>query len=904
MSEPQRSEYAISNFDLHWNWDESRKNRGVCIYTKNELQAKEITQIFDTNEQLWLNIKTPSDEWTLGGFYRSPNTHSALNDTNLLNSMESNIKTSGKALIVGDFNTPNIRWVNGTGINTVTSRSTNFDDKLLQRADELFLYQHIDQPTRHRDDQHHNILDHVYTKDKSHISNIDYQAPLGKSDHVVIVFELALNANKPNPEQHTPKFNWNRGDYDAIRDSLGSIDWDITLEGLNTEDTWDTLCHVLHRCITKNVPLTRPNNKSRPVWLTKTVTDALKSRDAAWKRYLHSRTTERFETYKDKRNKATASIRRSKQECERRLAANIKDRPKAFWSFIRSKTSTRELIGKLTKDDGTTAENDLDKAETLNNFFARVFTVEDNNNPKPSTRTNASVDTVIFDEETIIKHLKKLKTDKSAGPDNISPRLLKECATEISRGLHLLFSRSLEEGKLPMEWKQATVTPLFKKGSKSDPGNYRPISLTSVVGKVMERIIRDSIMTHLDTHDLIADQQYGFRSGRSCQLQLLEALDKWSDHLDNGRHVDIIFLDFSKAFDTVPHRRLLSKLNAHGITGQLHKWIQDFLTARTQRVHGNGATSSWKDVTSGVPQGSVLGPILFIVYVNDLPCEVINEARLFADDTKASIGFTYEVECESLQDDINRLVNWSERWQLSFNAKKCKSMHLGTKNPRHTYSMKDIEGNETMIAATDEEKDLGVYLDPKLSFKTHIAKVISKANSIAGLVIRNFKHLDTTTFSTLYKALIRPVLEYASPVWSPQTSSDSDRLEGVQRRATRAVKALKKTSYSERLKRLGLPTLAYRRKRADMVQVYKITHQLDRLDPDTLFTRETDTRTRGHSLKLKKERCNSRKRASTFRHRVTDTWNSLPEEVVQAENINSFKSNLNTHWKYQMSRFC
>ena len=557
----------------------------------------------------------------------------------------------------------------------------------------------------------------------------------------------------------------------------------------------------------------------------------------------------------------------------------------------------------MTRDDGEIAEDDLDKAETLNSFFAKVFTVEDDNNPIPEKVTNASVNTVVFSEDALIKHLKRLKTDKSAGPDNISPRLLKETATEISRGLCILFTRSLQEGKLPSDWKQATVSPLFKKGCKSDPGNYRPISLTSVVGKVMERLIRDSIMLHLNTHNLLSEHQYGFRSGRSCQLQLLEALDKWTEHIDNGRQVDIIFLDFSKAFDTVPHRKLLSKLSAHGITGPLHRWLQDFLTARTQRVHVNGAFSSWKNVTSGVPQGSVLGPILFILYINDLPHEVTNEVRLFADDTKTSLGFTQEHECQSLQDDINSLVDWSVKWQLSFNAKKCKVMHLGPKNPHHTYSMSDPSGLQTEIAGTDEEKDLGVYLDPKLNFKTHIAKVISKANQIAGLVIRNFKHLDNQTFSTLYKALIRPILEYASPVWSPQTKSELDRLEGVQRRATKAVKSLRKCTYSERLKTLGLPTLAYRRKRADMIQVYKIAHHFDDIDSETLFIRDTDTRTRGHSLKIKKERCSSKRRAGTFRFRITDTWNSLPNEVVQAESINTFKSMLNNHWTDRVPRF-
>ncbi len=350
--------------------------------------------------------------------------------------------------------------------------------------------------------------------------------------------------------------------------------------------------------------------------------------------------------------------------------------------------------------------------------------------------------------------LDKLKTDKSAGPDNISPRLLKETATELSKGLAILFQRSIQEGKLPTPWKDATVSPVFKKGAKSDPGNYRPISLTSVVGKLLERLIRQCLMDHLKQHNLLSDSQFGFRNGRSCQLQLLHVLDSWTEDLDQGLNVDILFFDYSKAFDTVPHKKLVTKLKAYGITGNLLSWISDFLTNRRQCVVINGSHSNWVPVKSGVPQGSVLGPILFLLFVNDLPSVTTNPLWLFADDTKASLSFTQEEECQTLQDDINNMAAWTDKWQLSFNAKKCKAMYLGPKNPHHQYYMADSTGLQTEIVSTTEEKDLGVTLDPKLTFKAHIAKITKKANSITGHIARNLKHLDASTFTTLYKALI------------------------------------------------------------------------------------------------------------------------------------------------------
>ena len=466
-----------------------------------------------------------------------------------------------------------------------------------------------------------------------------------------------------------------------------------------------------------------------------------------------------------------------------------------------------------------------------------------------------------------------------------------------------MFTRSLEEGKLPPEWKKAKVTAVYKKGSKQDPGNYRPISLTSVVGKLMEKCIRDSLMNHLKNNKLLSDVQYGFRPGRSCQLQLLETIDKWSEEIDQSKSVDVIFLDFSKAFDSVPHTRLLTKLKAYGITGSLYRWLEDFVSGRTQQVSVQGAESEWVPVTSGVPQGSVLGPILFLLYVNDLPDSTQNWTRLFADDTKVSIGFLAESECDSLQDDITKLTEWSKTWQLSFNAKKCKVMHIGSKNPHHKYHMKDQNGQETEITSVTEEKDLGVVVDSRLSFKSQVASVVKKANSMTGILVRNFKHLDPNTFTTLYKAIVRPVIEYGSPVWAPHTVQDQDRLEGVQRRATRSIKLLKKKPYHERLKSLGVPTLSYRRDRADMIQVYKLVHGLEDIDPNELITRDTDRRTRGHPFKLKKERCESTKRSACFRHRVVNNWNSLPEYVVTAQTLNSFKTNINKAWRDTHPKF-
>ena len=320
--------------------------------------------------------------------------------------------------------------------------------------------------------------------------------------------------------------------------------------------------------------------------------------------------------------------------------------------------------------------------------------------------------------------LKNLNPNKSPGPDAIHPRVLRELASELAYPLRLLLEKTLRDGKLPDAWKTAEVRPIFKKGCKTSPGNYRPVSLTSFEG-----FFRDVIYKHMIENNILSNVQHGFVKGRSCITQLLSTLHDWFQHLDNNVPADAIYLDFKKAFDTVPHRRLLSKLHGYGVRGQVLDWIRDFLSDRYQYVSVNGKESSKIPVTSGVPQGSVLGPVLFIYFINDLPSVIDCISRIFADDTKAY----KDIKCinghETVQNSINAMVEWGEKWLSYFNTDKCKSMHLGKTNPNHVYSMKngDVTNN---LSTTDCEKDLGVYVDNNLNFTEHIICTVRKARNM------------------------------------------------------------------------------------------------------------------------------------------------------------------------------
>ena len=398
-------------------------------------------------------------------------------------------------------------------------------------------------------------------------------------------------------------------------------------------------------------------------------------------------------------------------------------------------------------------------------------------------------------------------------------------------------------------------------------------------------------MEHMVSTHQLHDAQHGFRPRRSCATQLLATLDDWSRAIEQGTTVDAIYLDFAKAFDTVPHRRLLCKLRSYGIGGRLLRWVESFLTDRKQRVVLNGAKSSWIDVRSGVPQGSVLGPLLFILFVNDLPDTVQCSVQMFADDTKLYLPVKNPSDAGALQADIDAALDWSRKWQLSFNADKCRVLHVGRPRNQQTYSMGD-----SLLEATDSERDLGVQVDIDLKFREHAATAVAKASQILGVIRRSCAHLDAVTLPVLYKSLVRPHLEYCNTVWGPFNRADQKRVERVQRRATKLVRAIKDLPYTERLRILGLPSLYYRRRRGDMIAVYQLLHGGVDLDPDVFVSLATDGTTRGHPWKLRKPRAETRIRRSAFAVRVVNDWNSLPAPVVAANTLNTFKSKLDAHW--------
>ena len=507
------------------------------------------------------------------------------------------------------------------------------------------------------------------------------------------------------------------------------------------------------------------------------------------------------------------------------------------------------------------------------------------------------------------KKMDNLESFSAPGPDGISPYLLKELSSEMCLPLSILFQKSLAENCVPTDWKAANITPIFKKGSKFECGNYRPVSLTSVICRVMESVIRDSIVDHLASNDLILPSQHGFVRKRSCLTNLLEYFEKITALVDQGECVDILYLDFAKAFDKVSHKKLSILLDAHGICGKIKKWIDSWLSERKQRVVLNGNNSEWRPVTSGVPQGSVLGPTLFIIFINTLDTYLGDYPVLvskFADDSKVGMVVNDESDAVILQKVIDSLCSWSEDYSMEFNANKCKVMHIGRKNIKSTYTMNGYAPAGTVLKQTEEEKDVGVLISSSLKPAAQCRAAASKAHQLVGQAARAFSYRDKNNWIRIYKTYIRPHLEYAVQVWSPWHQKDIDILEDIQKRVVRMTSGLTSTSYQEQLKELKMMTLLERRKRGDMIQVWKILHKHDNVEEATWFTRKRSdgarTRLTDSPFNLDLKNSNLEIRQNFFSVRTVKMWNNLPNQVKEAKTLLAFKSLYDRHWEVQMEQ--
>ena len=903
-------DYSFEDYTMHYVNLESNVGRGIAIFTHSSID-KSVIQIkpeLKFEEICLVEIKLRGgDILAFGCIYRSPtvSSKSAENNVRLNNSLRLITKKKYSHIcLVGDFNFPLIDW----RTNSTTQNEESKEWKFLESIRDCFLHQHIEKLTRCRGNDNPSLIDLILTDEAMQVSDISFHSPLGKSDHCVISFNFHCYLDYSKPKK---RFAYERADFESMR--LEANVWEeefITTNDTSTvEDTWLSFKETIHKWRDKYVPQKRicsePSRKQRGFPIGKELQKLIKDKQSMHRRHMSAKqsgnpTSETWYQYTKLRNKVKRLIRQSKRSYEKDIAAKAKENPKLFWRHVRQKLKTKSGISPLLKQNGdcnSTKFEDKEKADILQNQFSSVFTREDLNHvPSINTKTTDVIRNMEITKEMVKSIIVSLNANKSCGPDNIHPRMLIELAEQIAKPLAMIMKKSLSERTLPEDWKKANVSPIYKKGARNRAENYRPISLTSIACKIMEKMIKETVMKHVVSKKLLSKKQYGFISGRSTLTQLLSYLDTCVDHFVNGGVIDSIYLDFAKAFDTVPHTRLMIKLESFGISGEVLAWIKSFLTGRTQIVKVNGESSYESEVLSGIPQGSVLGPLLFVLYINDLPGEIESDTLLFADDTKIFKLITSIQDSLSLQSDIHRLEDWSNKWLLNFNLKKCHVLSIGHfENIKHTHRY-ELFGTE--LEHVFQEKDLGVTFDGNLKFDEHIQLKVNLANSIVGLIRRSFTFLDGKLFKKLFTTFVRPHLEYAQPVWAPFLQKYIDIIENVQVRATKLVDGISSLDYPDRLKKLDMPTLLYRRRRGDMIEIFK---HINTYDQETINGRinfhTRPSRKHNHQIILRKPKDGARGiQSNSFYFRTMSTWNNLPRNVAEASNIDAFKNALDEAW--------
>ena len=910
----------IPNYTLHPVNLTNNIGRGIAVYTHTSID-KSVIQIkskIEYEEACLLEVRLRhGDTLLFGCLYRSPTPSSTsdANNTHLIDLLKSiSNKKYSHVCIVGDFNYKKINWKTWTSPGSENSPECAF----IEGVRDCFLHQHVVNPTRRRGDDEPSLLDLVLTNEPMQVSNLKHKAPLDKSDHDVILFDFHCYLNYTKPKE---KWLFSRGDFDGMRRKINDEHWNIDFLTLASQLASTSMCSRVEQCweILKGkiielrnefIPKITVSNK--PSWREKgsfpidqAAREAVRNKDRKHRKWISSllfndENNARLE-YTKARNKAKTMLRQAKRRYEKSIALQSKENPKCFWAYTRSKMKSKSGISPLLsdpKDDTSLMFDDQDKANILQDQFLSVFTNECSTNiPLLPSRTSAIVNNIHVTEDNVLKLLKELNVNKSVGPDEMHPKMLTEISDVIAGPIAILFNMTIKDGELPTDWKKAYVSPIFKKGVRNLAVNYRPISLTSIICKVMEKIIRHVIMDHLINENLLSDNQHGFISGRSTTTQLLTFLDTCVRSIVEGNVVDVIYLDFWKAFDTVPHHRLLGKLKAYGIIGNLLQWIKSFLVGRTQEVVVNGSLSKCGCVASGIPQGSVLGPLLFVIFINDILEGIKSNGLMYADDTKIFRMISTKEDAEKLQKDIEMLESWSSKWDLKFHPDKCHVLTLGNfENIRYTsrYMICDKE-----MEHVSSEKDLGIIIDENLNFEEHISNKVRIANAIVGQIRSSFTFLDGTTFKRLYTTFVRPHLEYAQTVWSPYLQKHINMLENVQDRATKLVDGIGVLEYAERLRKLELPSLKYRRKRGDMIEIFKHFNSYDRRSLSPSFQPRIRT-SRAHKLQINdripKDGCRGIQ-SNGFYYRTARIWNTLPAKVAEAKSINSFKANLDEHWK-------
>ncbi len=810
---------AIKDYDLERK-DISSQQQGLLVYIKSSITKRRRKDLepgrFDI-QMICIELTINKKKILLYVTYRPPGQR--------VREVDFYLECLQHSLDLGISENPDFIFITGD----LNDRCQNWHDshatselgkKLYNLVNDNNMTQLINEPTRITTTSK-TILDLIVTSSPAIHKQCGTLDPIDTSDHRVVFTNCSITVRKPTPLVRAV-YHYKNGDYEGLNDALRTADWQNIINpnsGIN--DITENFTSVLSATAKEFIPYRKVTlRQMKKPFHTLHIERLIKIRNRWSARYNRTKNLHDKEIRDRYRKLVKFEVKEAKKKYHARIFNELNDStlsPKKYWQHVNCLTAkkVKPIIPTLV-DNGVEYTSDKEKAELLNSYFAEQSTLP----PLPSNfslpnftyRTDARLSNVEFTEANVFKTLKALKTNKACGHDHISNTLLKNTRYSISKPLSEIFTISMTTKTYPSIWKLANVVSLYKKELQYVKENYRPISLLPCMSKVMERLVFNSMYEYAVRNNLLTRRNSGFKKNDSTINQLIKITHDIYTGLENHNDVCLVFLDVSKAFDRVYHEGLIFKLKQLGITGNLLDWLRSYLCKRKQRVTINGEASSWKETNAGVPQGSILGPLLFLFFINDITDNIQSNISLFADDTSLMETVTdITISFNQLNQDLATLQQWADQWRVKFNASKTVFMYITLK---HTPPMlPTLYLNNTSLKEVDNHTHLGITLNNKMTWDHHIDRISTKA-MVKLTSLKRIRHLiPKYTALTVYKTQVRSILEYGDVLFDNMTTNLKLRLYKVHREAAIAIsRAFRRTCTARLLNDVGLEPLSERRK--------------------------------------------------------------------------------------------
>ena len=904
------NDMLIPNFSKPYRHDRpnttATRGGGVMLYVSDSLVHNRLDHIeIKSNhfENIWVKIRLKDFVILFAVYYRPPVEN--LNSVqNFIDSFDQSVTDALKIdhdvlIITGDFNAKNKEWFRD-GITNTSGRH------LYELLVEHNLTQIINDPTHFGNGQP-SCIDLIMTNSPNHFILSGPGLPLTGGHHCTVIGQINVTDFKQK--------NYNRKlwFYDQIDNAyfdrtFSNSPWNSCFDLYNDVEEiygfWNNLfVKNLEKCIPSKTVKVFPNNKS---WFTKEHHTLRKKVNRLYKKARRTKNANDWENYKTHRNRYTQLCRNSKEIYENKLLdilENSNEINKKWWNVSKKLMGKKvtHFIPPLLENDNVVTDN-KEKANLLNEYFASISTVDSTGKSVPNIFENPpnALENVTCTSEQVQSIIKSLDQNKASGHDNISARMLKLSATYISNSLSSLINRSISSGKFPNCLKKANVTPIFKQGYKNDKGNYRPISILPLISKIFERVVYIKLYEFLCETNFFVNFQSGFRAGDSTVNQVIDITHFIYSKLKKGEEVIGVYLDISKAFDKVWHKGLIYKLKKAGVRGQLLSWLSDYLSNRMQRVIIGGSVSDWANVEAGVPQGSILGPLLFLVFINDIATSIESVPHLFADDTNILFPTKdMQVGITTVNRDLAKIKAWCDKWCVTMNPGKIKAILYSRK--RIPSQINGLFFGNTPVKVFKSLKHLGLQFDSQLNWNEHTAIVLKKARDAAHPIHLLKYRVSTKRLLFFYKVYIRPIIEYGCIIWGNYTAKFLP-IERVQYQIARSITgAMKKSSISKLNNILGLPSIE---NRCDYLTVNVIMKIYYGKAPEYLTQVLNYYRPNRHNPRDNLKLNPTGSLYNSFFERGIRLWNSLSHPIRSNISSSLFKPNVFSHWNISLVYKC